>query len=136
MRTPRMPRGALAVALAVVVLGAMFGFAAFHGGDGDQPPPAAPQQSAPAQREALADPTQPDGTTDVALQQGLASIASTPLYQGKSASPRITGTATEQADLYATEFVRRLLSRDYAKVSRDSQLAWVQAESAATTEPL
>jgi len=131
-----MPRGALAVALAVVVLGVMSGFAAFRGGESDQPRPAAPQHSAPAQRDAIAEPTLPDDTTDVALQQGLSNIASTPLYQGKPASPQITGAATEQADLYATEFVRRLLSRDYAKVPRDSHLAWVQAESAPTTEPL
>ncbi|WP_404385288.1 hypothetical protein LL946_04745 [Knoellia locipacati] len=136
MGTSRMPRGAVAVALAVVVLAATIGVAAVHGGDGQQPSVSAPQQSAPAQREAVAEPSQPDGTTDVALQQGLARIASTPRYAGKPASPRINGAATEQADLYATEFVRRLLSRDYARVSRDSHLAWVQAESAATTEPL
>ena len=110
--------------------------AAFRGGDGHQPSASAPQHSATAQRDAIPEPGQPDGTTDVALQDGISRIASTPLYAGKPASPRITGAATEQADLYATEFVRRLLSRDYAKVSRDSHLAWVQAESAATTEPL
>lgn len=136
MRTPRMPRGALAFALAVAVVGAMFGVAAFIGGDSDRPSPSASQQPAPAQREAISAPDQPDEATGAELQQGLSRIASTPLYAGKPATPRIAGPAAEQADLYAAEFVRRLLSRDYAKVSRDSHLTWVQAESAATTEPL
>lgn len=136
MRTPRMPRGAIAVALAVVVLASMICIAAFRGGDGDQPSVSAPQQSAPAQRDAIDAPDQPDEATDAALQQGLSRLASTPLYAGEPATPRITEPAAEQADLYAAEFVRRLLSRDYAKLSRDSHLTWVQAESAATTEPL
>ena len=136
MRATRLPRGVAFMALLVVVLGAMFGAAAHFGGASDRPPRAAPQQSAPDARVPSAVPNLRDSTTDVALQEGLARIASTPRYEAKSTTPRITGAATEQADLYATEFVRRLLSRDYTKVTRGSHLAWVQAESAATTEPL
>ncbi|GAA2501616.1 hypothetical protein [Terrabacter carboxydivorans] len=49
--------------------------------------------------------------------------------------PRITGDVTQQPDLYAAEFVRRLLTQDY-RASRDAHVAWVQGESAQTTEPL
>ena len=49
--------------------------------------------------------------------------------------PRITGDVTQQPDLYAAEFVRRLLTQDY-RASRDEHIAWVQGESAQTTEPL
>lgn len=48
---------------------------------------------------------------------------------------RITGNVTQQPDLYAAEFVRRLLTQDY-RASRDEHVAWVQGESAQTTEPL
>ncbi len=48
---------------------------------------------------------------------------------------RITGDATQQPDLYAAEFVRRLLTQDYRR-PRIEHLSWVQAESAQTTEPL
>lgn len=47
----------------------------------------------------------------------------------------IAGEAILQPDLYAAEFVRRLLTQDY-RTSRESQLRWVQAESALTREPL
>lgn len=48
---------------------------------------------------------------------------------------RIAGDVTEQPDLYAAEFVRRLLTQDYRR-PRAEHLSWVQAESALTTEPL
>lgn len=136
MRAPRLTRGAVLAALLMVVLGAMFGAAAYFCGESDRPAPAAPQKSTADTSDPSAVPSLPNGTTDVALQEGLARVESTPRYEAKSTTPRITGEATEQADLYATEFVRRLLSRDYAELRRDSHLAWVQAESAATSEPL
>lgn len=48
---------------------------------------------------------------------------------------RIAGDVTQQPDLYAAEFVRRLLTQDYRR-PRAEHLAWVQAESAQTSEPL
>ncbi|WP_147068293.1 hypothetical protein [Terrabacter aerolatus] len=48
---------------------------------------------------------------------------------------RIAGEVTQQPDLYAAEFVRRLLVQDYRR-PRAEHLAWVQAESAQTSEPL
>jgi hypothetical protein len=51
-------------------------------------------------------------------------------------APRpISGDQAHQPDLYAAEFVRRLLTQDY-RSPRQTHLAWVQAESAPTTEPL
>jgi hypothetical protein len=52
-----------------------------------------------------------------------------------SAEQRITGEVAQQPDLYAAEFVRRLLTQDY-RASRDEHLSWVQAEAAQTSEPL
>ena len=40
-----------------------------------------------------------------------------------------------QPDLYAAAFVHELLTQDY-RTSRDQLLAWVQSESAQSTEPL
>lgn len=50
-------------------------------------------------------------------------------------APKITGDASQQPDLYAAEFVRRLLTQDYRQPRR-GYLEWVQAEAATTTEPL
>ncbi|HRY09580.1 MAG TPA: hypothetical protein P5544_06365 [Candidatus Nanopelagicales bacterium] len=50
-------------------------------------------------------------------------------------SARVTGEATTQPDLYAAEFVRRLLTQDH-RTPRTAHLGWVQAESAQTSEPL
>lgn len=47
----------------------------------------------------------------------------------------IQGEAAQQPDLYAAEFVRRLLTQDY-RTDRESLVRWVDAESATTREPL
>ena len=47
----------------------------------------------------------------------------------------IAGEVAQQPDLYAAEFVRRLLSQDF-RTPRSAHLRWVQAESAVTREPL
>jgi hypothetical protein len=47
---------------------------------------------------------------------------------------RIAGEASLQPDLYAAAFVKALLTQNYV-TPRDYLLGWVQAESAATTEP-
>jgi hypothetical protein len=52
-----------------------------------------------------------------------------------SLTPRISGELAQHPDLYAAEFVRRLLTQDF-RSPRQAHLAWVQAESAQTTEPL
>jgi hypothetical protein len=52
-----------------------------------------------------------------------------------SSQPKIVGDATKQPDLYAAEFTRRLLTRDYRN-PRQTLLSWVQGESVPTQEPL
>ena len=47
---------------------------------------------------------------------------------------RILGEASLQPDLYAAAFVKELLTQNYL-TPREDLLGWVQAESAATTEP-
>ena len=49
--------------------------------------------------------------------------------------PAVSAEARRQPDLYAAAFVRQLLTQDY-RVSRDMLLAWVQSESAQSTDPL
>jgi hypothetical protein len=51
-----------------------------------------------------------------------------------SSRNRIAGEASRQPDLYASAFVKELLTQNYQS-SRDDLLSWVQAESAVTTEP-
>jgi hypothetical protein len=69
------------------------------------------------------------------VDDAVAAIARTPRYPATPAATRITGAAAQQPDLYAAEFVRRLLTRDYTR-PREEYLSRVQAESATTTEPL
>lgn len=49
--------------------------------------------------------------------------------------PAVSAEAGQQPDLYAAAFVRELLTQDY-RTSRNQLLAWVQSESAQSTEPL
>lgn len=98
-------------------------------GDSASPQPSSrPASASPPSSRA----TDREGSTAQRDLRKLRSIA-----PAKVADPpdRITGELTHQPDLYAAEFVRRLLTQDY-RTSRQSHLAWVQAESAQTTEPL
>jgi hypothetical protein len=54
---------------------------------------------------------------------------------GVGAEPLVPSTAQQQPDLYARAFVQRLLTQNYS-APRVRHLAWVQAESARTDEPL
>jgi hypothetical protein len=56
--------------------------------------------------------------------------ATTPQY------PAVSGQARQQPDLYAAAFASELLTQDYRTSSRDELLAWVQSESAQSTDPL
>jgi len=55
--------------------------------------------------------------------------ATSPLY------PAVSSQARQQPDLYAAAFTAQLLSQDY-RTGRDQLLAWVQSETAPSTEPL
>jgi hypothetical protein len=49
--------------------------------------------------------------------------------------PAVSSQARQQPDLYAAAFTAQLLTQDY-RTNRDQLLAWVQSESAQSTEPL
>lgn len=65
----------------------------------------------------------------------IAQLRTAPAVSPASAGGRISGETATQPDLYAAEFVRRLLTQDYQK-PRARHLAWVQSEAASTNEPL
>ena len=65
----------------------------------------------------------------------LARLRSASMVRPGPDSRRIGGELAQQPDLYAAEFVRRLLTQDYRQ-PRSEHLAWVQSESAQTSEPL
>ena len=71
------------------------------------------------------------------LQQSLARMrAQIPVTPSTSTQyPAVSSQARQQPDLYAAAFTRELLTQDY-RTSRDQLLAWVQSESAQSTEPL
>lgn len=49
--------------------------------------------------------------------------------------PAVDAEARQQPDLYAAAFVRQLLTQNY-RTSRELLLAWVQSESAQSTDPM
>jgi hypothetical protein len=139
-----MPRGRLIVSLAIAVLTVVTLAAIAIGGGGHDghsprsaPDPSAQPSATQSARKPSSVPRATGGrtTTDPELREDLASMADTPRYPTRKAT-RIGGDTARQPDLYAGEFVRRLLTRNYGGQSRNVQLAWVQAESATTTEPL
>ncbi len=65
----------------------------------------------------------------------IARLRAAPRVAPGPANRRIRGDFTQQPDLYAAEFVRRLLTQDY-RTPRAEHLAWVQSEAAQTSEPL
>ena len=50
--------------------------------------------------------------------------------------PAVSGQARQQPDLYAAAFVAELLTQDYRTSGREELQAWVQSESAQSTDPL
>ncbi|MFC6706839.1 hypothetical protein [Flexivirga alba] len=69
-----------------------------------------------------------------ALAQDIAALNAASAPPTGAAPPPITGLASKQPDLYAAEFVRRLLTQHY-DTPRDSQIRWVQSESGQTHDP-
>jgi hypothetical protein len=67
----------------------------------------------------------------IARLRGIAPVdaATSPQY------PPVSAEAGQQPDLYAAAFVRELLTQGY-RTSRNQLLAWVQSESAQSSDPL
>lgn len=73
-------------------------------------------------------------TGDSALARDIAALnADSPPLPG-DVPAQIKGISSKQPDLYAAEFVRRLLTQHY-DTSRDDQIRWVQTESGQTRDP-
>jgi hypothetical protein len=87
-----------------------------------------PQSSPAAPPEASAAPADPVAA-DIARLRAVSWVRPGPR------EARIAGDVTQQPDLYAAEFVRRLLTQDFRR-PRAEHLSWVQGESAQTSEPL
>jgi hypothetical protein len=104
--------------------------------------PAPENTRSPIPDATTSSPAPPENTQEEAAPPG-ADQASVELARLRSAQPvpsgpaghRIHGDLAQQPDLYAAEFVRRLLTQDYRQ-PRSDHLAWVQSESAQTSEPL
>jgi hypothetical protein len=84
---------------------------------------------------ASATPSQPAPVDPVDLARHLDRMRRLDVPRATEAGPRISGEATQQPDLYAAEFVRRLLTQDYGH-PREELLAWVQRESTPVADPL
>ena len=67
------------------------------------------------------------------LQQSLTQMPVAPATSAQY--PAVSSQARLQPDLYTAAFAAELLTQDY-RTSRDDLLAWVQSESAPSTEPL
>jgi hypothetical protein len=71
------------------------------------------------------------------LEQSLSRMRAIPPVQPATSPqyPAVNAEARHQPDLYAAAFVRQLLTQDY-RTDRAQLLAWVQSESAQSTDPL
>lgn len=131
-----MPRAAWAVLLAVALLvtTAVVLFT-WEPSPRHTNPSATPKSPAAAPTESQ--PTTTPGTAAAVdmLEQDLQGLRAVRLIGVANPPAPITGTAATQPDLYAGEFVRRLLTQEYVS-PRNDFLAWVQADSAQSSEPL
>lgn len=139
--SPHRLRRLSAMVLAVGLLLAATAILGGHLSSRDPAPPAeavgSPAASTPPDPQPKTGPaTQPNAGVDTVVAGQLDRIRHLrPVNPPTEAEPLITGDAVTQPDLFAAEFVRRLLTQDF-RTPRDTHLAWVQSESAVTIEPL
>lgn len=136
----RRTRLTIAALVAVALLSAMgMVLYAMHGRSASTAPRrAAPSSSATTALRSSARPLaspQPGDVDQVALEQVLDRMRQQPRPSQTTSLPLITGEATTQPDVFAGNFARGLLTQTY-QTPRASLLAWVQAESTATADPL
>ncbi len=81
------------------------------------------------------DAVRPGSSSPPASGDDVRALEAVPVVDAPPSTQRISGESAAQPDLYAAEFVRRLLTQDY-RTSRDTFVAWVQAEQAPCDEPL
>lgn len=105
---------------------------------GTRPSPITVKPSAPrstAQRPEPVSVQRLDAADRAALRRTIANLRSMPKTTPATsrAHRAIDGPAARQPDLYAAAFTRALLTQDY-RTPRSDLLAWVQSQSAASTE--
>jgi len=71
------------------------------------------------------------------LEQSIERMRAVPPVQPATSGhyAAVSAEAQQQPDLYAAAFVRQLMTQDY-RTDREQVLAWVQSESAQSTDPL
>jgi len=71
------------------------------------------------------------------LEQSINRLRAVPPVQPATSAryAAVSAQARQQPDLYAAAFVRQLMTQDY-RTDREQLLAWVQSESAQSTDPL
>ena len=71
------------------------------------------------------------------LEQSINRLRAVPPVQPATSAryAAVSARARQQPDLYAAGFVRQLLTQDY-RIDREQLLAWVQSESAQSTDPM
>jgi hypothetical protein len=121
---------------AVIGLLTIAGWSVVH-----QTTPAHPRSESPSdhrQQPVVVAPSRTSSSTtgeDAGVERDLRRLRTVTPVAASSQTRRIGGDQAQQPDLYAAEFVRRLLAIDF-RSPRAEHLAWVQAESARTAEPL
>lgn len=135
--SPRMRRRHASIAAgAVIGLLTIAGWSVLHHTTSPQPGSAPPSGNHRVPVAAAPSPTSSAPTTGAAdVDRDLRRLRAVAPVAESSQTRRIAGDQAQQPDLYAAEFVRRLLTIDF-RSPRAEHLAWVQAESARTTEPL
>jgi len=118
------------VAVAVIAGGHSSPTSTGHSATGGSSPTASRAPSLPGASSLTAE-------QQTGLQQSLTRMrAQIPVTPSTSARyPAVSSQARQQPDLYAAAFTAQLLTEDY-RTNRDQLLAWVQSESAQSTEPL
>jgi hypothetical protein len=130
----RRSRTSLAVGAGAALL-ALAGWTVAHHPSAQAARPGPPTSQ--AQGRATTAPTHPDmqHQDQPDAEQDLTRLRAVTPVTVESPPPAISGDQVHQPDLYAAEFVRRLLTQNY-RAPRQAHLAWVQAESAQSVEPL
>lgn len=139
--TPRLPihRYRFVAIVGLFATAALLACAGLFIADGSTPRPPSDVGVQPAPRTAMQNRATPSAAprAESDLDIALARIASVVPLTGATSSdyPPVSDTAKRQPDLYAAEFVQRLLTQDYRR-PRVEFLRWIQSETATTSEPL
>lgn len=134
-RHPRRTAVIVAVTALTLLIAGLFGLIRDRGDETARPPAAAPGTPMPSLKPRPSGASGQARPSPGALTDNIAALEQQPVVAPAPDTARISGETATQPDLYVAEFVRRLLTQRYDQ-PRAAHLAWVQAESAPTTDPL